>query len=220
MLAESLIPAEFLVRLSKALAVQFGNDCEVVIHSFEDTDGHGQILSIENGHVTNRKKGDGPSHIVLESLKKLKDQGETLSDQLDYLTQTEDGRLIKSSSIYIRDEKGNPIGMFGINYDITRFVSADSALTTFLHLDQTAEKRPTRIANNVDSLLEELLEESVRRIGKPVALMTREEKIQAVRFLEESGAFLITKSGDRTAAFFGISKYTLYNYIDSAKNKK
>ncbi|MDO4556980.1 MAG: helix-turn-helix transcriptional regulator [Lachnospiraceae bacterium] len=220
MLSGSLIPAEFLTRLSKAIAVQFGTDCEVVIHSFDKEGGNGEILSIENGHVTNRKPGDGPSHIVLESLKKLRDNGEPLTDQLDYLTSTDDGRLVKSSSIYIRDDSGTPVGMFAINYDITRFVSAGSALSSFLHLKESADSKPTRISNNVDSLLEELLEESVKRIGKPVAMMTREEKIQAVRFLDEAGAFLITKSGDRAAAFLGISKYTLYNYIDAAKNKK
>ena len=220
MLAETLIPAEFMFRLSNALASQFGEDCEIVIHSFDDKNGIGKILSIKNGHVTHRKAGDGPSHIVLESLKRMENQDGPLEDQLSYLTQTEDGRLIKSSSIYIRDEAGRPIGMFGINYDITKLFSAGTALADFLHISKTEEKEPTKIANNVDSLLDELLEESVRRIGKPVAMMTREDKIEAVQFLDQSGAFLITKSGDRVSAFFGISKYTLYNYIDSAKSKK
>ena len=31
-------------------------------------------------------------------------------------------------------------------------------------------------------------------------------------------AFLVTKSGDKVAKYFGISKYTLYSYIDANKD--
>ncbi|NLF35083.1 MAG: transcriptional regulator, partial [Clostridiales bacterium] len=53
--------------------------------------------------------------------------------------------------------------------------------------------------------------------GKPVALMEREDKIRAIRFLNDAGALLITKSGDKIAKYFGISKYTLYSYLDESK---
>ena len=47
--------------------------------------------------------------------------------------------------------------------------------------------------------------------------MTKEEKTAAIQFLNDSGAFLITKSGDKVSKYFGISKYTLYSYIDVNK---
>ena len=53
-----------------------------------------------------------------------------------------------------------------------------------------------------------------------MALMNKEDKVKAIRFLNDSGAFLITKSGQRVCNFFGISKYTLYSYIDEAKGDK
>ena len=79
------------------------------------------------------------------------------------------------------------------------------------------EKEPEPIARNVSDLLDELIEQSVKVVGKPVALMNKEDKVKAVQFLNETGAFLITKSGDRVCKFFGISKYTLYSYIDESK---
>ena len=54
-------------------------------------------------------------------------------------------------------------------------------------------------------------------MGKPVALMNKDDKIRAIRFLSDAGAFLVTKSGDKVAKYFGISKYTLYSYIDANK---
>lgn len=38
-----------------------------------------------------------------------------------------------------------------------------------------------------------------------------------INYLNDAGAFLITKSGDKVAKYFGISKYTLYSYVDINK---
>ena len=50
--------------------------------------------------------------------------------------------------------------------------------------------------------------------------MTKDDKVRAIRFLNDSGAFLVTKSGDKVAKYFGISKYTLYSYIDKQQEDK
>ena len=72
---------------------------------------------------------------------------------------------------------------------------------------------------NVNDLLEDLIEQSVALVGKPVALMNKDDKVRAIRFLSQHGAFLITKSGDKVAKYFGISKYTLYSYIDTKQEE-
>ena len=84
---------------------------------------------------------------------------------------------------------------------------------------RTADRDPAAPAErisvlNVNDLLEDLIEQSVALAGKPVALMTKDDKVRAIQFLSRHGAFLITKSGDKVAKYFGISKYTLYSYID------
>ncbi len=79
------------------------------------------------------------------------------------------------------------------------------------------EEKPKQITHSVNDLLDRLIEESVSLVGKPVALMNKEDKVTAIQFLNDSGAFLITKSGDKVANYFGIYKYTLYSYIDVNK---
>ena len=59
---------EFYTRLAHGLAVQFGSNCEVVVHDLQGKDIEHSIIAIENGHVTGRRIGDGPSQIVLEYL--------------------------------------------------------------------------------------------------------------------------------------------------------
>ncbi len=202
-----------LKNIAHAIAVQFGSNCEVLIHDLSAEKLSSSIVYIENGHISNRKIGDGPSHIVLESLNS--DPAE-LKDRLGYLTQTKDGRTLKSSTIYIKDDDGKARYILSINFDITGLVMAAgslSALTATAEAANEAEK----ITNDVNELLDDLIERSVKPFGKPVAYMTKEEKTQAIRFLNDSGAFLITKSGDKVSKYFGISKYTLYSYIDVNK---
>ncbi len=210
---QNQISIDFIKRLAKGIAVQFGEDCEIVIHDLSATEKESTIIAIENGHVTHRELGGGPSHIVLEALSKSKDD---LNDQLDYFTKTSDGRLIKSSSIYIRDEKGEITGIFCINYDITRLSMAESTIRSFLHADVPSAE-PERIPQNVNELLDELIDGAVRDVGKPVAMMKKADKIKAVQYLKRNGAFQILKSGDRVCKLFKISKFTLYNYIDSSE---
>ena len=198
---------ELLEQIAKAIAAQFGSNCEVVLHELSGKSAYSSIVAIENGHVTGRKVGDGPSHVVLEQLGHEDDNAE---DQLGYLTRTKDGKILKSSSVYIRDETGKVTGILGINYDISMMQLFENSLHDFISADQQASREPERITLNVADLLDEL-------VGKPVALMTKDDKVKAIRYLSNSGALLITKSGDKIAKHFGISKYTLYSYLDNSK---
>jgi predicted transcriptional regulator YheO len=82
------------------------------------------------------------------------------------------------------------------------------------------DEKPEMITKGVSGLLNDLIEQSVKLVNKPVAQMNREDKIRAIRYLQDKGAFLITKSGDKVSKYFGISKFTLYNYIDVKENGK
>ena len=206
---------QFLLRLAKALSAQFGPNCEVVIHDLLSEDPDSSIVAIENGHVSGRRPGDGPSHVVLEA---LNNKDSTNDDRLCYLTKTKDGKTLKSTTVYLRNEDDTPIGIFSINYDITLMLAMEDALRQFTATDST-DHAPESISQNVSDLLDELIEQSVKRVGKPVALMSKEDKVKAIGFLNDTGAFLITKSGDKVCRYFGMSKYTLYSYMEEAKGQ-
>ena len=209
MLKESELEA--LRRIAKGIAAQFGSNCEVVVHEISERSTSNSIVAIENGHVTGRQLGDGPSQVVLEQLGK---GDKCPEDHLCYLTRTPDGKLLKSTSVYIPNSEGKAAAIFGINFDISTLVMAEQALNSLTTTLSSEEETPARITHNVNDLLDDLIEQSDRLVGKPVALMTKEDKVRAIRFLNDHGALLITKSGDKIANHFGISKYTLYSYLD------
>ena len=206
---------EFAIRVAKGLAGQFGRNCEVVIHDLRNFDAEHSIIAIENGHVNGRSIGDGPSHIVLESLRE--DNGSP-QDRISYLTKTSDGRVLKSTTLFIRDESGKAVGLMGINYDISMFVAVDDAIRDLIDDQGRNDSEPEEITRSVSDLLDELLEQSVRLVGKPTKLMSKDDKIRAIRFLDERGAFLITRSGPKVCQYFGISTYTLYSYLDEIRS--
>ena len=203
-----------LKQIARDLAAQFGP--EIVIHDLKTKDPEHSIVHIENGHVTNRHVGDGPSSAVFDVIRKKNKKDTNLEDHAGYLMKTSDGKILKCSTSYIRDDDGSLHYVFGINYDITRLTMIESALHSLI-TPVNKEEKPREITHNVNDLLDHLIEESVALVGKPVALMNKEDKVTAIQFLNDSGAFLITKSGDKVANYFGISKYTLYSYIDVNK---
>ena len=111
--------------------------------------------------------------------------------------------------------------ILAINFDISSLLMVEHALSGITAVPDRGEKREERITViNVNDLLEDLIEQSVALVGKPVALMNKDDKVKAIQFLSQHGAFLITKSGDKGAKYFGISKYTLYSYIDTKQEEK
>lgn len=211
---------DLLKQLAHGLAVQFGSSCEIVIHDLGRKELDSSIVYIENGHISNRKLGDGPSNVVLETLKKNPSE-----DRLAYLTKTEDGRILKSSTLFIRNDDGKIAYILSLNYDITALLTVETSIHSLISTEPengnaSSTQQPQKITHNVTDLLDTLIEQALAIVGKPVALMTKDDKVAVVQYLNEAGAFLITKSGDKVASLLDISKFTLYNYMDNGKNKE
>ena len=194
-----------LEQIAQDIAAEFGNDCEVVIHDLKTKEPEHSIIYIVNGHVTGRNVGDGPSDAVFDGIRQ-KGRGSDCApaDHNGYLMKTADGKILKCSTSYIKDDDGSLHYVLGINYDITKLTLINSALDDLI-TPKNKEEKPKQITH------------SFKLVDKPVALMNKEDKVTAIQFLNDSGAFLITKSGDKVANYFGISKYTLYSYIDVNK---
>lgn len=78
-----LTASDTLRQIAHGIAVHFGSDCEVVIHDLSAGVNESTIVSIENGQVSRRKVGDGPSHVVLDAIRhgteKMEDKLASLS---------------------------------------------------------------------------------------------------------------------------------------------
>ncbi|MGZ8612723.1 MAG: helix-turn-helix domain-containing protein [Actinomycetota bacterium] len=70
---------------------------------------------------------------------------------------------------------------------------------------------------NLDRVLDELLLAGEASIGRRIAGMNREQKQHLVKFLDERGAFSLRKSVETVADVLGVSRFTVYNYLDASR---
>lgn len=206
--AEQKVLLDFFARLTGGLAEAIGKNCEVVLHNFEDPE-H-SIVAIANGHITGRKVGDTVDMLGLELLR-----NPPPGDLLNYRTETKSGRVLRSSSIFLRKDSGQIFGALCINYDISGLIKLQQWMQeTALPLGSGVQEG---FENDVDSILDCLIKDAIRSTGKEIADLTRENKVAVITYLENKGAFLIRYSADRVAELLNISKYTIYNYLEEAK---
>ncbi len=72
---------------------------------------------------------------------------------------------------------------------------------------------PRRTSSGLDALLAEVAEE----LGGDLRALDRPRKQRAVRLLEERGAFDYRKSAETVAEALGVTRFTVYNYLNRAR---
>jgi predicted transcriptional regulator YheO len=202
---------DFLNDLVQGIAAQFGDQCEVVLHDLTG-DYDSTIAAIENGQITGRKMGDPGTNLGLEILRGSQVNG----NRFNYLTQTKDGRILRSTSLYMKNREGKTIASLCINYDVTDLMVAKKTLDSLTTGGQKQDVKESFVSN-VSDLLEALLQEAQEQVDTPVAVMTKEEKMKMIQLLDHKGAFLVKKSSEKICSYLNISKYTLYSYLEEIK---
>lgn len=202
-----------MIPLVEGIASTFGKNCEVVLHDVRNTE-H-SIVAIANGHVTNRVVGGHMSEYGLADLKK----GCFDSNKVNYLKKTKDGRVLKSTSMYIKDDKGELIGFLCINFDISELTIIKNILNDFINVndDTIVAAEGSGTGDAIHDVLARIVDNTVEATGKPVAFMTKEEKVHVVQLLEGQGVFQVKGAVDYVAKVLCVSRYTIYNYLDEIK---
>ena len=200
----------------QGLAEMFGSDCEVVLHDLADMP-H-SIIAIENGHVTDRRLGDAPSDQMLRS---LRNADETPDVRL-YVSSTE-GKILKSLAVTLRDDEGRPIGVLGINLDISEVVHAQRTLAAFTAVGrlggEAAPETEELFGRDIRDVLAGMITAILNDMRKTPATMTRDEKMEVVARLEERGAFLVKRSAEQVAEALDLSRFTVFGYLKEIRRQ-
>jgi len=195
---------EFLKRMADGLAVMFGNNCEIVIHNMKDFES--SILYIVNGHVTDRKEGGKFDILGTKEIDELF-RG---TDLVNYKGESKNNHLIKSSTFHIKGEEYHYA--FGINYDYTNMQIVHNVVGDLIRVGESIDVAIDKDVN-LERKLTELFNQAIDYVGKPLAFMRKKERVQMIKFLNESGAFSIHKSIPIIAEKMNVSRYTIYNYL-------
>lgn len=175
-------------------------------------------VDIRHGEITGRKIGDTGDILGLQVLRGANNNFE--KNQYQNVSFTKDGRIIRASSVFFKDLNGKHTMCIGINEDITNYTHFAQFLQDKIQLSLDADTNGSYGRGNVNEMLNYLMDEAQLAIGKNTALISKDEKIKYIHFLDDHGAFLITKAGQKICKELDISKYTLYHYLDIARSIK
>ncbi|WP_316524949.1 helix-turn-helix domain-containing protein [Kitasatospora brasiliensis] len=74
---------------------------------------------------------------------------------------------------------------------------------------------------HLSSALDRMLTEMTRQFdGRPLAELDRSEKQRVVALLEERGAFTVRHGVETVASALGVSRFTVYNYLNRQDGSK
>jgi predicted transcriptional regulator YheO len=68
-------------------------------------------------------------------------------------------------------------------------------------------------------MLDRLIADVERDLGGPLSELSREEKQRAVKLLDEQGAFNLRRSIEDVADALGVSRITVYNYLNAVTSR-
>lgn len=203
------------IPVANMLAQTFGKSCEVVIHDL--TQPESSVVYVANGTVTGRKEGQSFDHLIRQVLlnKNFKDDC-----TVNYVFETEDGKKIKSSSALLRNTEGEVVGMLCINYDLTVSYLIQEELSAFLPqpFSYSTTSEDEVLEQDVLTIVDELIDNIIRNTD--VGNLKRKDNLEIIRFMDEKGIFLVKGAIDKVAASMGLSKVTIYSYLDEVRGKK
>ncbi len=198
------------IRIADLIAQTMGEDCEVVLHDLENLE-H-SVVYTANNCVTGRMVGQSFNHLVPQLMldKKLEKGLVT-----NYYFTTPTGKIIRSSTAIIEDMDGKAVGAICINVDTTRVTEQINWLQSMLpgleHQAPKGDDCNVHVSDIVDGYIDEILD------NKDIESLNRETKLQLIKLMDERGIFLLKGAVENVSKKMGISKVTIYSYIDAIR---
>ena len=204
------------IPLAQMLVQTLGPDCEVVLHDLDNP--ACSVVYVENPAVTDRKVGESFDQLVRQVI---------LSDDLkenfvaNYYFTAPNGKYIRSSSLLIKDETGHLTGAMCINLDTTKITQSLDFLRSLLPSEAKKEpgvpqepKKDAHVSVMIENLMDNILGPG------DLQHLTREERLEKIRFMDEKGLFLMKGSVEKAAEKLGVGKVTVYSYLDEVRGKR
>jgi predicted transcriptional regulator YheO len=204
---------DILKRLAEGIVAVVGPHCEVVVHDFSNLEHSAVVVA---GNVSGRKPGAPVPDLDFISSKLDSDT----PDQLNYRIKIE-SRELQSSTIWIRDADGKPVGAVCVNIDYSGLLQARGLLERVIAPARDAPSFVVRdtLAKNLDELIEHSVSAFLRQHDiSHIGLMNQEDKLRLMAEIEKNGLFQLRGAAKRLAEMLNVSRASIYNYRASIRD--
>ena len=200
--------------IADIIAGTLGKNCEVVVHDLSHPES--SVVYVANGNVTGRQVGQSFDHLVKQVLLNKNFKNDRV---INYIFDTPEGKKIKSSSALIRDVNEEVIGMMCINCDLTVYQLMQEQINSFLNVEAADMKSSEEdLDQDIMAIIDKLILKTVGTAD--IKNLTRKKSVEIIHFMDEKGIFLVKGAIDKVADIMGVSKVTIYSYLDEAKGKR
>ena len=190
--------------IARGLSETFSPFCEVVVHDLKNPE-HA-ILSIHN-NLSGRKPGQPATELGLARIA----SPEFPSIIANYSNQFADGRPVKSTSIGIKDSKGEYIAALCMNIDLTVFQGFQGMLHQFVALQTQAITQESLDPAGTEAIRARIDEFAARLATTPRA-MKAEDRRALVKELKAAGVLDVRRAMETVASHLGVSRASVYSY--------
>ena len=218
--------------LVEFLGRSLGPDYEIVLQDL--TSENNEIIAIANSHISGRSTGSPLTNAALQMLSSRTYEKEDFL--CNYSGIAENGHILRSSTMFIKDEDGTPIGLLCINFDDSRYLELSKTLRSIIHpaeftetaalLETAGTSAPLpdshrnhtipvteNFAMNISSLMQKIFDESTSDLQTPVDHLNQHERKQIITRLHEQGMFRMKGAISFVARKFNCSTATVYRYL-------
>lgn len=182
------------------------------------------IVAIENGFISGRKKGSLMKDVIIKVLEAEHEGKKDEFIQKDAISR--DGRHFKSSSKIIRDEKGKPIGVLCINFNIDSFLCISDFLKSFHvdfgsigNIDLSKVMFEGEVFKDEDESGLDVVYKRALLKNPSIDIANATGRQAAIDMLYKEGMFDIRGSVSYVAKKIKISEPSIYRYLNKSKGK-
>ncbi|QKJ22642.1 helix-turn-helix transcriptional regulator [Poseidonibacter lekithochrous] len=207
------------ITIADFLGEVLGSNTEIILHDL--TNYEESIVYIINGHISNRKIGGRPTDLILEFIAAESEGNKQFIS--NYNSKSIEGKLLYSSTYFIRDDDNKIVGALGLNSDYHEVKKSLSFLTSLLpnYVDDKVLSL-NNIKENLNTDPQELTLNKIDAILNEFDIvpnrMTTDEKTEVITALNDCGVFNIRGSVQEVASKLQMSEPSIYRYIKKIKS--
>ncbi|NLW41989.1 MAG: hypothetical protein GXY89_02505 [Tissierellia bacterium] len=224
---------ENYVSLLDFISLSIGPDYELSL--IDTSNAKNKIIAMRCGNISGKHVGEKMLPILEEAISNR--EYETSDYIVNRAAFGTNGKALRTSMFFIKDESKQLLGIMSINFDDSRYEDLGKRILQLCHPDgfeedvlqvATARKEGKGSGDyhgaqeekrTLEQTIEDIVDGEFRNIMIPLERLTQEEKIGIVRNLDNKGVFMIKGAVGILAKRLDVSQASLYRYITIAREE-
>lgn len=215
------------------LGQMLGSDYEIALHDLERK--QPSVAAIANGHISGRTIGAPLTNVAMKLI--AEKAYETTDWKMNYRGVSASGRMLRCSTLFIKDNEERLVGLLCINFDDSRYCELSERLFTLCHpgnyasqnivicgapldSDSTEQDDQETFYNSVSAVVEDALQSVINTVSIPPDRLNQSERLEIIHLLDQKGVFTLKGTIPMVAKRLSCSQASIYRYLSRIHKNK